>query len=390
MSVFKRGKKGIYYYKFKFLGQQIYESAKTKSKTLAEAAERKRHRQLEEGLHGIKRPTQPKLFRVAATDYLEAKKSRLAPKSLLIEKTNLSHLLPEFGGLLVTDITAEDIRKYQERRRSTGKKPAKPKTVNLEIGTLRAILRRARVWASIQPDVHMLQCREDVGRAISGEEERRLLDACSRSRSRSLYPAVVISLNTGLRYSELRLLRWNQIALEKHTLSVGRSKTSSGDGREVPLNQAAQAVIEFWSSNFPNRNGDDFVFPSERYGASGDEFKPCTYEVDPTKPITSWKVGWQNAKSEKDDEGRKHIVIKCRWHDLRHTACTRMLEKGVPFSVVASIMGWSAGTTVRMAKRYGHIGQAAQRQALDAINTGEINLEAMRNRDNVRTETRPN
>ncbi len=31
----------------------------------------------------------------------------------------------------------------------------------------------------------------------------------------------------------------------------------------------------------------------------------------------------------------------------------------MPFSVVASIMGWSAGTTVRMLKRYGHISDAA-------------------------------
>jgi hypothetical protein len=45
-----------------------------------------------------------------------------------------------------------------------------------------------------------------------------------------------------------------------------------------------------------------------------------------------------------------------------------MLEAGVPFSVVATIMGWSASTTVRMAKRYGHIGQAAQRQAVEALN----------------------
>jgi hypothetical protein len=44
-----------------------------------------------------------------------------------------------------------------------------------------------------------------------------------------------------------------------------------------------------------------------------------------------------------------------------------MLEAGVPFSVVASIMGWSASTTVRMAKRYGHIGDRAQRLAVDAL-----------------------
>ena len=44
-----------------------------------------------------------------------------------------------------------------------------------------------------------------------------------------------------------------------------------------------------------------------------------------------------------------------------------MLEAGIPFSVVASIMGRSASTTVRMAKRYGHIGQEAQRHAVAAL-----------------------
>ena len=36
-----------------------------------------------------------------------------------------------------------------------------------------------------------------------------------------------------------------------------------------------------------------------------------------------------------------------------------MLEVGVPFPVLAMIMGWSPATTIRMAKRYGYIGQKA-------------------------------
>ena len=40
----------------------------------------------------------------------------------------------------------------------------------------------------------------------------------------------------------------------------------------------------------------------------------------------------------------------------------------MPFSVVATIMGWSPSTTVRMTRRYGHIGQAAQRQTVNALN----------------------
>ena len=61
--------------------------------------------------------------------------------------------------------------------------------------------------------------------------------------------------------------------------------------------------------------------------------------------------------------------ISCRFHDLRHTAVTRLLEAGQPFAVVAEIMGWSPATSVRMAKRYGHIGDSVRRQAMTALET---------------------
>jgi len=59
--------------------------------------------------------------------------------------------------------------------------------------------------------------------------------------------------------------------------------------------------------------------------------------------------------------------VRLWFHDLRHTACTRMLEAGVPLSVVANLFGWSAATTTSMAKRYGHITDGAQRQAVSAL-----------------------
>jgi len=48
-----------------------------------------------------------------------------------------------------------------------------------------------------------------------------------------------------------------------------------------------------------------------------------------------------------------------------------MLEAGVAFSVVAAVMGWSSATTIRMAKRYGHIGQSAQREAVATISRSD-------------------
>jgi integrase len=112
--------------------------------------------------------------------------------------------------MLLTDISADDLSRYQALRKKAG---ASAKTINLEIGTLRAVLRKHRLWANIQPDVKMLRAREDVGRALSADEEHRLLAACKKSRSRSLHVAVQVALHTGLRLSELRLLRWRQIDL---------------------------------------------------------------------------------------------------------------------------------------------------------------------------------
>jgi hypothetical protein len=52
-------------------------------------------------------------------------------------------------------------------------------------------------------------------------------------------------------------------------------------------------------------------------------------------------VGSDNVKPKPES-------LKCRFHDLRHTAVTRLLEAGVPYPVVASMMGWSAATAIRM------------------------------------------
>lgn len=357
MALFRYPGRKTWYYDFRFAGQQIRESARTRSKTMARRAEQARRRELEEGFHGLKKRAQPRLLSIAAADWLALKKPTLAPKSHLIERLNLRHLLPVLGHRLLTDIDASDIARYQRARLDEG---AKPKTINLEIGTLRAILRRHRIWANLQPDVKMLPVLDNVGRAISHAEEQRLRVACGQSRSLSLLPAITLAINTCMRYSEIRNLTWRQIDVTRRVVTVGASKTEAGTGRRIPLNAHVFEVLRFWADRFPNRQPDHFVFPAQRYGAAGDTFAPCVYGTDPTKPIGDWKEAWESA--------RKRAGVQCRFHDLRHTGCSRMLEAGVPFATVAVIMGWSATATARMAKRYGHIGQAAQRQAVEAIN----------------------
>ena len=53
----------------------------------------------------------------------------------------------------------------------------------------------------------------------------------------------MLALNTGIRYSEIRLLRWRQLDFAARILTVGKSKSPTGSGRVVPLNTRILCVV---------------------------------------------------------------------------------------------------------------------------------------------------
>ena len=355
MSVFKRG--GVYWYEFQFRGQRIRESSGSSNQDVALRAERERRRKLELGLNGLQGVKQPLLFSTAAKRWQEVNSGQWSDSNVRIERYNVDHLLPHFGKLLLSDITADDIGRYQSERK---KEKASPRTINMEVGTLRAILRKHRLWANIQPDVRMLRTRSEVGRALSQDEQHRLLTACKRSRSRSLYPAVLLSLHTGLRNGELRLLRWRQVDLIEGEITVGKSKTVGGEGRKVPLSATALACLKEWRSQFPEAQPAHYVFPSERYGLDGEDGykagKIVPYEVTPTVPIGSWKVAWTNA--------REAAGVSCRWHDARHSFVSALAEG---MASDATIMSLAGHLSRKMMERYSHTRNEAKRAAISSL-----------------------
>jgi integrase len=167
-------------------------------------------------------------------------------------------------------------------------------------------------------------------------------------------------------------------------LKWGKDKTAAGTGRIVPLSQRAVAALSFWATHFPERKPEHYVFPSERYGAGGDEFSPKAYHVAPSKPIGSIKEAWEAArqraarilKGEAEETEPKEAIapLACRFHDLRHTAVSRMLNNGVPIAKVAKIVGWSKSTMVLMAARYGHFSLDDLRGAVESINGSRIEV----------------
>jgi integrase len=160
--------------------------------------------------------------------------------------------------MMLSEISAEHVSKYQ---RSGLKNGASGRTINIEISLLRLILRKHKLWQNIADDVRMLKENKDIGRELNDDELHRLLTAAKGSASRSLYPAIVVSLHTGLRNEELRLLRWRQVDLLDSSITVGKSKTEGGTGRIVFLNQTALQSLLEWRSQFPDAHRPMLSFP---------------------------------------------------------------------------------------------------------------------------------
>jgi integrase len=221
------------------------------------------------------------------------------------------------------------------------------------------ILRKHRLWHLLEPDFHPLPEQEDIGQALSLEAANSLLETAIKSRSRSLFPALMIFLHTGVRAAELRV-KWKQVDFIRQTLTVGRSKTKGGEGRPIPLNDEAFEIIVEWHSRFENPQPDHYVFPSERYGFNGHNSHltgaVAVYNIDPTKPIGTWKTAWTAC--------RKTAGVWCRLQDLRHTYISALGEAGVPESTMKAIAGWMSP---KMLERYSHTRNQAKRDAVNKL-----------------------
>jgi integrase len=357
MGLYKRG--DVFWYKFKHQGILIRESAETENRQEAAKAERKRRAALDKGGRVKRYDGASMTFGNAAKEWQELKAPDWSPSNRRIEGFNFRHLDTHFKGKRLRDIQPDDINRYKAARINAG---ASPRTVGMEIGSLRALMRKHRLWADLQPDVKLPRGKEDIGRALSQDEEHRLLVACKANRSRSLYPAVLLALHTGLRSQELRHLRWRQVDFLNEQLTVGKSKTHGGAGRVIPLNRTAMQCLQEWRSLFPDAAPAHFVFPSERYGATSEGVTglfangTVPYAIDPTKPIGAWKTSW--------DAARKGAAVSCRFHDARHTFISRLAESQASDATIMAIAGHLSR---KMLERYSHTRNEAKRKAVAVL-----------------------
>jgi integrase len=242
------------------------------------------------------------------------------------------------------------------------KEGIKPVTLNRQIDTLRAALRKAVDWNVIA--VHPLQGLKRLKvdddervRFLSPAEENRLRDALTRreanlraARDRfnawrekrhkatlparsagfvdHLQPLVLLALNTGLRRGEIFSLRWSDIDLGGAMLTVRAAAAKSGDSRRVPLNDEAATVLAAWRKQSDDRAREALVFPGE----AGARLTNIT---------KAWATVTTLAK-----------LTDFRFHDLRHTFASKLVQRSVDLNTVRALMGHA---DIAMTLRYGHL-----------------------------------
>lgn len=197
MSVFKRGK--VWWYEFWFAGRRIQESTKATSKTVAKLAEQKRRRELEEGFNSIedRRDERIRTIKEVAKDYLDG--YRLRNRSAAFAGHAIGHLTRLLGATMIVDADETMVLGYQEQRL---REKAAPKTINEEVGFLLRLLgkRRELIRARLRKQKSLkLKGSKPVAKAYSPEEKQRLVEASRGARSPTIYPALMLALNAGMR-----------------------------------------------------------------------------------------------------------------------------------------------------------------------------------------------
>ena len=243
----------------------------------------------------------------------------------------MAKLKAEFGERGAESIKPEEIDKWLQKNTRT------PATANRYRAVMslayREAVRNGKVKSNPVRLVRQRRESDGVIRFLRDHEEERL-----RMVIQEHYPSKMceldISLGTGMRLSEQygsRLL-WNQVDFMRREITL--KKTKNGKGRVIPMNSAVLAAFETRKAQAPEAKAKDPVFD--------------------VLPRNWW-----------DDVRRKACLEDYRWHDNRHTFCSRLAMKKVNIVAIRELAGHK---TLAMTARYAHLDDNAKREAVDLLN----------------------
>lgn len=278
-----------------------------------------------------------KEVRYCEAQYDEAGNKLFGVRDATVYEAHFKHFEDYFGMMKLRDIKVAHLRGFRKLRLSTKTKSGKylnVATVNREMSTLKAALNEAVVsdWLIVNPFSkaprgELISTADETKREtiLTVTEEARLLAACEGKDRRHLKALVIAALDTGARQGELLNLRWSNIDFSEGIIrDVINYKGRKGtlQRRDVPLTSRLKAALLDLRETKPIK-----TFRRLRSGA-----KPSDALIFGV--TDNVKRSWTGARKE---AGLLHV----RFHDLRHTAATRLAQSNMPLVFVGKVLGHS-------------------------------------------------
>ena len=305
-----------------------------------------------DGLKGeIRREKQKRItFADFAEEYLRWWGPKRRPSFVAAETTKIKKgFNPVFGCRYLHTLTLHDLESYLVRRQAglvgpwQGRRLTKA-SVNREICRIKHMLGKAVEWGylEVSPAAGIKQEREVVREAdyLEVEEVRRLLAACDER----LYPAVLMAVNTGLRWGEQMKLQWKDVDFRLRQITLRNTKNH--ETRHVPMNERlAEALAEHRKTQV--RMGGRIIAHVFVNPASG-------------QPYTDLRKRFGTALR------RAGIQRHFTWHGLRHTAASQLVMAGVNLRTVGKILGHKS---YAMTLRYAHVAPGFLQDATEKLSS---------------------
>ena len=238
-----------------------------------------------------------------------------------------------FGNKRLSDISTKDLEDFKLIRLNE----VSPATVNRSLSVLRHLFNLAKRWKKYYGDnpvsiVGMLEELNQVERILSAEEQSRLLD----SSIGYLRPIITTALNTGMRRGEILTLKWSDVDLDMNMITINQTNTKSKKQRKIPVSSRMRTLL----LELKLQSGiQEYVFTDIQGRA-----------------IRTIRSAFQTAC-------RKAGLDGLRFHDLRHTAATRMVESGANIVAISKILGHS---DIKTTMRYAHP-EDSLKEALESL-----------------------
>ena len=337
MGLFKRGP--VWWMSFSHNGQRYRRSTETEDRKLAQRIFDKLRGEIAEGNWFEKLPGEGYRFNELMEKYMrEHSAVRKAASSHLRDKSLIAHLNPKFSEMYLTDITTAMISEYKAQRRAEG---ASPRTVNYELTLMSHAFNMAiKEWEWVKDNpvsrVKKERLHNTIERWLTSEEEEKLMKASAAW----LQEIIVFAIHTGLRLSELLNLKWHQIDLDRGTLTIYEQKNRGVD--TLPLSITARTLLERKSGL--HMEHDCHVFQDKDGGR---------------RNTRSLQIAFSRAL-------KRAGIEKFRFHDLRHTFATRLVQQGVGIYEVQKLGRWK---NTCMVMRYAHHNPETLRSSIEVMDT---------------------